>query len=108
MRRYGQLEIELTDKLRTCSSAMKFVGNAQKQETGRRLNNRVEIFHFIFFLDGGNGACSASGKCFVYRYLQLFNLPSVAVSTRNTLYNGDHFTLTRWAAVSECHRFCSR
>ena len=42
MERYGQPEVIVTDKLRSYSAAMKVIGNAPKQETGRWLNNRSD------------------------------------------------------------------
>ncbi len=48
MRRYGQPEKIVTDKLRSYGAAMKDIGNVDKQETGRWLNNRVENSHLPF------------------------------------------------------------
>jgi putative transposase len=42
---YGQPHVVVTDKLRSYGAAMKVIGNANKQETGRWLNNRGENFH---------------------------------------------------------------
>lgn len=42
MKRYGQPEIIVTDKLRSYGAAMKVIGKVVKQETGRWLNNRAE------------------------------------------------------------------
>ena len=39
MKRYGRPEVIVTDKLRPYGAAMKNIGNAQKQESGRWLNN---------------------------------------------------------------------
>ncbi len=48
MKRYGQPEIIVTDKLRSYGAAMKIIGNIDRQETGRRLNNRAENSHLPF------------------------------------------------------------
>ena len=48
MKRYGQPEIIVTDKLRSYSAAMNNIGNAEKQQTGRWLNNRAENAHLPF------------------------------------------------------------
>ena len=48
MKRYGRPQVLVTDKLRSCGAAMKVIGNAQKQETGRWLNNRAENSHLPF------------------------------------------------------------
>ena len=48
MKRYGQPQLLVTDKLRSYGAAMKVIGNVQKQETGRWLNNRAENSHLPF------------------------------------------------------------
>jgi putative transposase len=48
MNRYGNPPAIETDKLRSCGTAMKVIGNANKKETGRWLNYRVENSHFSF------------------------------------------------------------
>ncbi len=45
MKRYGQPQTIVMDKLRSYSAAMNNIGNAEKQQTGRWLNNRVENSH---------------------------------------------------------------
>jgi putative transposase len=45
MKRYGRPHIVVTDKLRSYGAAMKVIGNANKQETGRWMNNRGENSH---------------------------------------------------------------
>ena len=42
MKRHGRPHIFVTDKLRSYGAAMKVIGNVDKQETGRWLNNRAE------------------------------------------------------------------
>lgn len=42
MRRHGRPESVVTDKLRSYGAAMRDIGNANRQETGRWLNNRAE------------------------------------------------------------------
>ena len=48
MKRYGRPHILVTDRLRSYGAAMKVIGNADKQETGRWLNNRAENLHLPF------------------------------------------------------------
>jgi len=48
MKRYGQPHVIVTDKLRSYGAAMKVIGNADRQETGRWLNNRAENSHLPF------------------------------------------------------------
>jgi len=45
---FGPPHIFVTDMLRSYGAAMKVVGNADKQETGRWLNNRAENSHQPF------------------------------------------------------------
>jgi putative transposase len=39
MKRNGRAHVFVTDKLRSYGAAMKVIGNVDKQEAGRRLNN---------------------------------------------------------------------
>jgi putative transposase len=48
MKRYGRPQSLVTDKLRSYGAAMKVIGNVQKQETGRRLNNPAEDSYLPF------------------------------------------------------------
>jgi putative transposase len=45
MRRQGPAHVFVTDKLRSYGAVMKVIGNVDKQETGRWLNNRAENSH---------------------------------------------------------------
>jgi putative transposase len=48
IKRHGRPHILVTDKLRSYGAAMKDIGNADKQETGRWMNNRAENSHLPF------------------------------------------------------------
>ena len=48
MKRHGSADVFVTDKLRSYGAAMKEIGNADRQETGRWLNNRAENSHQPF------------------------------------------------------------
>ncbi|MEH6526793.1 MAG: IS6 family transposase [Sneathiella sp.] len=48
MKRCGNPKVIVTDKLRSYRAAMKEIGNADQQETGRWLNNRAEKSHQPF------------------------------------------------------------
>ena len=48
MRRYGSPQAIVTDNLRSYGAAMRDIGNAEKQKTGRWLNNRIENSHLPF------------------------------------------------------------
>lgn len=62
MKRYGDPAEIVTDKLRSYGAAMRVIGNAPKQETGRSLNNRAENFH-LPFRRRERGRCFACGRC---------------------------------------------
>jgi putative transposase len=48
MRRHGRPQAIVTDGLRSYAAALKEIGNSDRQETGRHLNNRVENSHLPF------------------------------------------------------------
>ena len=48
MKKYGQPRTVVTDGLCSYPAAMKEIGNADRQEVGRRLNNRAENSHQPF------------------------------------------------------------
>ena len=45
MKRYGRPRVIVTDRLRSYRAAMKVIGNADRQESGRWMNNRAENSH---------------------------------------------------------------
>ena len=48
MKRYGNPHVVVTDRLKSYLAAMKVIGNEDRQETGRHLNNRAENSHLPF------------------------------------------------------------
>jgi putative transposase len=48
MRKHGQPEIFVTDKLRSYGAALKETGGVERQDTGRWINNRAENSHLPF------------------------------------------------------------
>jgi putative transposase len=48
MRKHGRPEVSVTDQLRSYGAALKEIGAANRQETGRWLNNRAENSHLPF------------------------------------------------------------
>ena len=106
MQRYGQPHIIVTDKLRSYGAAMKVIGNAQKQETGRWLNNRAENSHQPF-----RRRERAMQRFRRMRSLQKF--ASVHSSVHNHfnlerhLYSRANFKLNRTAALSEWRQLCA-
>ncbi len=100
MKRYGRPEAIVTDKLRSYHAAMKVIGNAERQETGRWLNNRAENSHQPFRRRERAMAKFRSAKS-----LQKFT--SIHASVHNHfnqerhLYNRENFKLYRTVALAE-------
>ena len=100
MKRYGRPVAIVTDKLRSYHAAMKVIGNADRQETGRRLNNRAENSHQPFRRRERAMAKFRSAKS-----LQKF--ASIHASVHNLfnqerhLYSRENFKFNRTAALAE-------
>jgi putative transposase len=100
MRRHGSPEVLVTDKLRSYGAAMKVIGNVERQETGRWLNNRAENSHQPF-----RRRERAMLRFRRTRTLQKF--ASVHASVHNhfnqerALYSRQNFKLNRAAALAE-------
>ena len=100
MKRHGIVEVLVTDKLRSYGAAMKVLGNADKQETGRWLNNRAENSHQPF----------PRRERAMLRFRQMKSLQKfVAVHSsvhnhfnqERHLYSRANFKLNRTAALAE-------
>ena len=106
MKRYGSPKVVVTDKLRSYGAALKIIGNADRQETGRWLNNRSENSHQPF-----RRRERAMLRFRRMRSLQKF--VSVHSSIYNHfnqerhLYSRQNFKLNRNAARSEWRQLCS-
>ena len=100
MRRYGQPHVIVTDKLRSYGAAMKVIGNADRQETGRWLNNRAENSHLPF-----RRRERAMLRFRRMRSLQKFVAVHSSIhnhfNQERHLYSRDNFKLNRAAALSE-------
>ena len=100
MKRFGQPHVIVTDLLRSYGAAMKVIGNADRQETSRWLNNRAENSHLPF-----RRRERAMLRFRRMRSLQKF--VSVHASVHNHfnqerhLYSRDKFKLNRTAALAE-------
>ena len=106
MKRYGSPQVIVTDKLGSYGAAMKVIGSADKQETGRWFNNRAENSHQPF-----RRRARAMIRFRRMRTLQKF--VSVHSSVHNhfnqerALYSRDNFKLNRAAALAEWRLLCS-
>jgi putative transposase len=85
MKRHGRPEVVVTDKLRSYTAALKKIGAADRQETGRWLNNRAETSHLPF-----RRRQRTMGRFRRIRSLQLFT--SVRASITNHFDTGRNLT----------------
>ncbi len=106
MKRYGKPQIVVTDKLRSYGAALKVIGNVQKQETGRWLNNRAENSHLPL-----RRRERAMLRFRQMRCLQKFAAVHSSVhnhfNQERHLYSRDNFKLNRTAALTEWRQLCS-
>jgi putative transposase len=100
MKRYGRPEVLVTDKLRSYGAAMKVIGNADRQETGRWLNNRAENSHLPF-----RRRERAMQRFRRMRSLQKFVTVHASVhnhfNQERSLYSRENFKTNRTAALAE-------
>ena len=106
MKRNGQPKIIVTDKLRSYRAAMMIIGNADRQETGRWVNNRAENSHLPFR--------RRERAMLRFRRVQtLQKFVSIHASIQNHfnperhLYSRINFKPTRAAALAEWHQLLS-
>ena len=106
MKHYGSPKVIVTDKLRSYGAAMKDIGNAQKQETGRWKNNRAENSHLLF-----RRRDRAMLRFRRMRSLQKFVTVHSSVhnhfNQKRHLYSRDKFKLNRAAALAGWRQLCS-
>ena len=100
MKRYGQPEVIVTDRLRSYPAAMKVIGNLARQMTGRWLNNRSENSHQPFRRRERAMARFRSAKSlqkFAAVHASIHNL----FNLERHLCSRDNFKLNRSAALAE-------
>ncbi len=100
MKRHGRPHLLVTDKLRSYGAAMKVIGNADKQETGRWMNNRAENSHLPFRRRERAMQRFRSMRClqkFAAVHASVFN----HFNQERHLYSRVNFKLNRAAALAE-------
>jgi putative transposase len=106
MKRYGRPHVIVTDLLRSYGAAMNVIGNADKQETGRWLNNRAENSHQPF-----RRRERAMLRFRRMRTLQKFVAVHSSVhnhfNQERSLYSRSNFKLNRAAALAEWRDLCA-
>ncbi len=105
MRSYGRPEVIVTDKLRSYGAALKDLGNADRQETGRWENNRAENSHLPF-----RRRERAMQRFRRLRSLQKFASVHASVlnlfNSERSHYSRPNFKLHRAAALAEWRGLC--
>ena len=100
MKRYGHPEIIVTDKLRSYRAAMKEIGNAARQKTGRWLNNRAENSHQPFRRRERAMAKFRSAKS-LQKFASIHSSVHKHFNQERHLYSRENFKLNRSAALAE-------
>ena len=106
MKRHGNPAVIVTDKLRSYGAALKVVGNAPKQETGRWLNNRAENSHLPFRRRERAMLRFRQMRClqkFAAVHASVYNL----FNTERAVYSRLNFKLNRAAALAEWRDLCA-
>jgi putative transposase len=105
MKRHGRPHIFVTEKLRSFGAAMKVIGNVDRQETDRWLNNRAENSHQPF-------RRRERAMLRFRRMLTLQKFAAVHASVLNHfnqerhLYSRSNFKLDLAAAITEWRGLC--
>ncbi len=100
MKRYGRPEAVVTDELRSYHAAMKVIGNAERQETGRWLDNRAENSHQPFRRRERAMAKFRSAKS-LRKFASIHSSVHNHFNQERHLYNRENFKLNRSAALAE-------
>jgi len=119
MKRHTRPHTLVTDKLRSYGAAMKFVGDANRQETDRWENNRAVNAHPLpdsgLLANHEKGSFrrreSAMQRFRSMRCLQKFATVHASVynhfNQERALYSRENFKANRAAALSEWRQICS-
>ena len=100
MKRYGRPEAIVTDRLRSYRAAMKVIGNAERQETGRWLNNRAENSHQPFRRRERAMAKFRSAKS-LQKFASIHSSVQNHFNQERHLYSREIFKLNRSTALAE-------
>jgi putative transposase len=100
MKRYGRPRAIVTDRLRSYRSAMKIIGNAERQETGRWFNNRVENEHQPFRRSERAMAKFRSAKS-LQKFASIHSSVQNHFNQERHLYSRENFKITRSTALAE-------
>lgn len=106
LKRHGRVDAIVTDRLRSYGASLRAVGAADRQETGRWLNNRAENSHLPF-----RSRERAMPRFRRLRSLQKFAAVHASVlnhfNSERSLTSRATFKLTRAAALTEWRGLCA-
>ena len=100
MKRYGRPEAIVTDRLRSYRAAMNVIGNAERQEAGRWLNNRAENSHQPFRRQERAMAKFRSAKS-LQKFASIHSSVHNHFNQERHLYGRKNFKLNRSTALAE-------
>lgn len=103
MKRHGRAHIFVTDMLLSYGAAMKEIGNVDKQETGRWVNNRAKNSHAPF--RRRERPYLAFDACELYRNSSPCTLYSTTISTRSATFKPDQ--TSSLTALAEWRGLCA-
>ena len=106
MKRYGRPKVVVTDRLRSYAAAMKGIGNAGRQETGRWLNNRAENSHQPFRRRERAMATFRSAKS-LQKFAALHASIHNHFNLERHLYSRENFKLNRSVALAEWQKLAA-
>ncbi|CUH34746.1 hypothetical protein JSE7799_01066 [Jannaschia seosinensis] len=106
MKKHGRADVLVTDKLRSYGAVLKDLGMADRQETGRWLNNRAENSHLPF-----RRRERTMQRFRRMRSLQKFAAVHASISNHfnqeRSLSSRDIFKTNRTAALAEWRGLCA-
>ena len=103
MKRYGPSHVIVTDLLRSYGAAMKVIGNAHRQETGRWLNNRTENSH-LPFRRRERAMLRFRGMQTLQKFVAVHSSVHNHFNQEHHLYSRCKFKLNRTATLAEWRR----
>ncbi|QCO55454.1 IS6 family transposase [Pseudorhodobacter turbinis] len=106
MRKHGQPEIFVTDKLRSYGAPLKETGGVERQETGRWINNRAENSHLPFRRQE-RAMLGFRGMRGLQKFVSVHASVYDHFNQQRHLYSRDTFKTNRAAALNEWRGLCA-
>jgi len=100
MRKHGRPEVIVTDRFRSYGAAMKVIGNADRQQMGRWLNNRAENSH-LPFRRRERAMLRFRRMRSLQKFVSVHSSACDHAKKERHLYSRDNFKLNRTAALAE-------